>query len=110
MPRSRPKWLESCAISLTSRTPAAASDRASSTTLDGRRDRKVPRNEGIEQKAHVWSQPSAILTNAVHAGVARRRGVVSSYSHVDFPDTGANDGSSGGPSAGRASPACSTIR
>jgi hypothetical protein len=34
-----------------------------------------PRNWGMMQKAHLWSQPSEALRNALYEGVARRRGV-----------------------------------
>ena len=57
-----------------SRTPSAASQRASSRTSVGRRLTNEPRNDGIAQNVQRRSQPDASLSGAIGPVVSRERG------------------------------------
>ena len=57
--RSIPHWLVSSAIRHSSRAPVCASALASSTTGSHGLERNLPRNPGMAQNVHLWSQPSA---------------------------------------------------
>ncbi len=61
---SRPYQARSWATSTISATPPSTRSRTSVSIDSIVRDRCLPRNEGIAQKAHARSQPSATFTYA----------------------------------------------
>ena len=101
-PRSRPNIDVSCAIKINSRVPAATSARASLRIDSLLRERKRPRNCGMMQNVHGWSQPSATLRYAVARGVVISRGRKSCSGSASKPRRT-------GPRPARASSSTSTI-